>query len=56
MNEPKWITRAIKNQLRKQKTLHKKYRLNGFREEDKVDVDRLRVNVFRRLKHLKKTI
>ena len=49
-NEPKWITRAIKKQLRKQKTLYKKYRLNGFREEDKVDVDRLRDECFRAIK------
>ena len=50
MNEPKWITRAIKNQLRKQKTLYKKYRLNGFREEDKVDIDRLRDECFQAIK------
>ena len=50
MNEPEWIARAIKNQLRKQKTLCKKYRLNGFREEDKVDVDRLRDECFQSIK------
>ena len=46
MNEPKWITREIKNQLRKLFT----YRLNGFREEDKVDVDRLRDECFQAIK------
>ena len=50
MNEPKWITSEIKNQLRKQKTFYKKYRLNGFKEEDKVDVDRLRDECFQAIK------
>ena len=31
INEPKWITRDIKNLLGKQKKLYTKYRLNGFK-------------------------
>ena len=50
MNKPKWITREIKNKLRKQKTFYKKYRLNGFREEDKVAVDKLRDESFQAIK------
>ena len=50
MNKPKWITREIKNKLRKQKTFYKKYRLNGFREEDKVAVDKLRDECFQAIK------
>ena len=50
MNKPKWITREIKNKLRKQKTVYKKYRVNGFREEDKVAVDKLRDECFQAVK------
>ena len=46
INEPKWITRDIKNLLRKQKKLYKKYRLNGFKAVDKVKVDKIRDKCF----------
>ena len=36
INEPKWITRDIQNLLRKQKKIYKKYRMNGFEEDEKV--------------------
>ena len=41
INEPKWITREMRNLSRKQKKVYRKYRLNGFREEDKLRVDRI---------------
>ena len=46
MNEPKWITRDIKNKLRRQKRLYKRYRLNGFKNEDKVIIDEIRNECF----------
>ena len=39
--DPKWITKDIKNLMRKQKKIYKKYRVNGFSEEDKACVDRI---------------
>ena len=47
INEPKWITRNIKNLLSRQKKLYKKYRLNGFKADDKVSVDRIRDECFK---------
>ena len=44
--EPKWITKDIKNLMRKQKKNYKKYRLNGFKEDDKAKVDRIRNECF----------
>ena len=41
-DKPKWITKDIKNLMRRQKTFYKKYRTNGFRDEDKVKVDRIK--------------
>ena len=49
IREPKWITRYIKNLLRKQKKFYKKYRLNGFKA-DKVTVDRIREECFQAIK------
>ena len=48
--EPKWVTRYIKNLLRKQKKFYKKYRLNGFKADDKVKVDRIREECFQAIK------
>ena len=31
MNEPKWITKKVKNLLRKQKKLYKNYKCHGFK-------------------------
>ena len=50
LGDPKWITRDIKNLMRKQKKLYKKYRVNGFKEEDKVLVDRMREECFQAIK------
>ena len=50
INEPKWVTRYIKNLLRKQKKFYKKYRLNGFKADDKVIVDRIREECFQAVK------
>ena len=44
--EPEWITRDINNLLGKQKKLYTKYRLNGFKSDDKVNVDRIRDECF----------
>ena len=50
INEPKWVTKYIKNLLRKQKKFYKKYRLNGFKADDKVIVDRMREECFQAIK------
>ena len=50
MNEPKWISRDIKKLLRKQKKLYKKYRLNGFKADDKVVIDNIRNECFQAIK------
>ena len=46
INEPKWITRDIKYLLGIQKKLYTTYRLNGFKSDDKVNVDRIRDECF----------
>ena len=46
IHQPKWITRDIKNLLGKQKKLYTKYRLNGFKSNDKVNVDSIRDECF----------
>ena len=43
-------TKYIKNLLRKQKKFYKKYRLNGFKADDKVIVDRIREECFQAIK------
>ena len=48
INEPKWVTRYIKNLLRKK--FYKKYRLNGFKADDKVIVDRIKEECFQAIK------
>ena len=40
--EPEWLKRNAKNLLRKQNNIYKKYKINGYKDEDKVIVDRLR--------------
>ena len=45
-DEPKWITKDIKNLMRKQKKIYKKYRVNGFKEDDKANVDRIQNECF----------
>ena len=40
------ITRDIKHLLAKQKKLYTKYRLNGFKSDDKINVDRIRDECF----------
>ena len=50
IREPKWVTRYIKNLLKKQKKFYKKYRLNGFKADDKVIVDRIREECFQAIK------
>ena len=50
INEPKWVTKYIKNLLREQNMFYKKYRLNGFKADDKVIVDRIREECFQAIK------
>ena len=50
INEPIWVTKYIKNLLRKQKKFYKKYRLNGFKADDKVIVDQIREESFQAIK------
>ena len=45
-NELKWITKYIKNPLRKQKKVYK----NGFNADDKVIIDRIREECFQAIK------
>ena len=47
---PRWVTRYIQNLLRKQKKFYKRYRLNGFKADDKVIVDRIREECFQAIK------
>ena len=49
INEPKWVTKYIKNLLRKQKKFYK-CRLNGFKADDKVIVDRIREECYQAIK------
>ena len=50
IREPKWVTRYIKILLRKQKKFYKNYRLNGFKADDKVIVDRIKEECFQAIK------
>ena len=50
LNEPEWITRDIKRMLKKQKTLYINYRLNGFKVEDKIMVDKQRDDCYQAVK------
>ena len=45
-DEPKWITKDIKNLMRKQKKIYKKYRVGGFKEDEKANADRIRNECF----------
>ena len=45
-NTPKWITRDIKNLMRRQNKLYKKYKRNGFNVDDKEKVDKFRDECF----------
>ena len=44
--DPPWFTREIKNGLKKHNKIYKKFKLNGFKDEDKIPVDnsKLRIN------------
>jgi len=46
IHEPKWITKEVKNMLKKQKKIYKRYRINGFKDEDKVTVENIREECF----------
>jgi hypothetical protein len=40
--EPEWLNRDVKNLLRKQNKIYKRYMRNGYKHEDKIIMDRLR--------------
>ena len=40
--DPEWMNRDIKRVIRKQNKLFKKYKKNGYKDEDKVKVDHIR--------------
>ena len=40
--DPQWLNRNVKNLLRKQNKIYKRYKKNGYKVEDKVIMDRLR--------------
>ena len=44
--QPEWLNRNVKNMLRKQNKIYKKYKRNGYKNEDKVIMDRLRNECF----------
>ena len=50
LNEPEWITRDIKKMLKKQKILYRNYRLNGFKVEDMIMVDKQRDDCYQAIK------
>ena len=54
-NEPKWINRDIKNLIRRQNKLYKKYKRNGFKDEDKIIVDTFRDECFLAINNSKET-
>ena len=41
--EPEWLNRNVKNLLRKQNKIYKKYKRHGYKNEDKIIMDRLRI-------------
>ena len=41
--EPEWMSKNIKTLLRNQKKTFKRYKRNGYNDEDKAEVDRLRI-------------
>ena len=44
--EPEWLNRNVKNLLRKQNKIYKKYKKNGYKNEDKIIMDRMRNECF----------
>ena len=48
-DESKWVNRDIKNLIRKQKNIYKKYRENGFKESDRIILDRIRNECFQKI-------
>ena len=49
--EPEWINRNVKNLLRKQNKIYKKYKKNGYKNEDKIIMNRLRNECFDAIKN-----
>ena len=45
--DPPWFTRDIRNCLKKHNKTYKRFKLNGFRDEDRITVDnsKLKTNV-----------
>ena len=44
--EPEWLNRNVKNLLRKQNKIYKKLKKNGYKNEDKLILDRLKNECF----------
>ena len=51
--EPEWLNRDVKNLLRKQNKIYKKYKKNGYKNDDKVIMDRMRTECFFKIKNAK---
>ena len=51
--EPEWLNRNVKNLLRKQNKIYKKYKKNGYKNEDKIIMDRLRIECSDAIKNAK---
>ena len=44
--DPEWLNRDVKKMLKKQNKIHKKFKRNCYKNEDKVVLDRLRNQCF----------
>ena len=53
LNDPEWINKDIKQMLKKQKKLHRRYRLSGFKSDDKVAIDKQRDECYLAIKQSK---
>ena len=54
--EPEWMNNNIKNLLRNQNKVYKRFKNNGYRDIDKVDLERPKRNVRKLWRKLKKNI
>ena len=44
--DPEWLNRDVRNLLRKQNKIYKKFKKNGYKNEDKIVLDHLRNQCF----------
>ena len=51
--QPEWLNRSVKNLLRKQNKLFRKYKKNGYQNADKVNLDQVRTECCEAIKNAK---